>query len=379
MAFKIWVGKRESDILTYKYFNISITFWGSNTNNNHSFCTTERLKDNYDNDFSQYVLKYLLLYISKYKSLNLEIHFYNNSFAYKLINLVPSLKKYIVNINSQRVYDIVRHKTLSRVWLQNTVNVPQFAYLSKDECKYEKLLNIFPYYSKFIIQKSISGGGNGTYLIYAENWKDVICNLDKDDVFLVSPYYEDNISLSCHLIIDNKKVTVFPVSKQLLRFEDNKLYYCGNKYLDNDNTLTINLKKVATTVGNKLMNIGYRGICGLDFIFSNSKLLLIEINPRYLGSSYLINAELKKRNLPSLFELNEIAFNDCINEDVAKKIDIMEASYESHTCVYHENLTNTLTEYPQNVYLFLDGLPNAFNYEDGVYLYRYLKENKVLL
>ena len=333
MTFKIWVGKRESDILTYKYFDVSITFWGSNVNNNHAFCTTERLRDNYGDDFSQYVLKNLLLYISKYQGVNIAIHFYNNSFAYKLVNLYPPLKNYVVNINSQKIYSILRHKTLSRVWLQNTVNVPQFAYLSKDECMYKKLLNKFPHYNKFIVQKSISGGGNGTYLIYADNWEEVICNLDVNDVFLVSPYYEDNISLSCHLIIDNKKVTVFPVSKQLLRFEDNKLYYCGNEYLNNDDSLAINLKKVATIVGNRLMRIGYRGICGLDFIFSDNKILLIEINPRYQGSSYLINAELKKRNLPSLFELNEIAFNNCINENITKSIDNMESSYESHTHV----------------------------------------------
>lgn len=137
MALKIWVGKRESDILTYKYFNVSITFWGSNTDNNHSFCTTERLLDNYDNDFAQYVLKLLVDYISQDKNKDIQIHFYNNSFAYKLINLEPFLKKYIVNRNSQRLFDIIRHKTLSRVWLQNTIEVPPFTYLSRSECDYD--------------------------------------------------------------------------------------------------------------------------------------------------------------------------------------------------------------------------------------------------
>ncbi len=224
MATKIWVGKRESDILTYNFFDVSITFWGSNLNNNHSFCTTERIKDNYGKSFTEYVLKLLSEYIFADK--NTEIHFYNNMFAYKLIGLEPSLKNYIVNINSRRTYDIARHKTLSRVWLQNTVDVPSYAYLSKYECQYNNLINKFPSFKKFIIQKSLSGGGEGTYLLCVDNCKQIISNLDVDDVYLVSPYYEKSISLSCHLLIDSKGITVFPVSKQLLRYEDNKIAYC---------------------------------------------------------------------------------------------------------------------------------------------------------
>lgn len=71
----------------------------------------------------------LIKYISLDK--NTEIHFYNNEFAYKLMNLEPLLEKYIVNINSKRILDITHHKTLSRVWLQNTIDVPDFACLSK--------------------------------------------------------------------------------------------------------------------------------------------------------------------------------------------------------------------------------------------------------
>ena len=118
MPTKIWIGKRESDIMTYEYFDMSITFWGSNTGNNYSFCTTNRIKDNYDNAFTQFVLKKLDCYFNQYNKPDIEIHFYNNSFAYKLISINPLLKKYIVNMNSQRIFNIVRHKTLSRVWLQ---------------------------------------------------------------------------------------------------------------------------------------------------------------------------------------------------------------------------------------------------------------------
>lgn len=369
----MWVGKRESDILTYKYFDISITFWGSNQNNNFSFCTTKRSKDNYNKDFAKYVIKILLKYIWENKEKNIEIHFYNNSFAYKLIEMEPSLEKYIININPKQIFDIVRHKTLSRVWLQNTVAVPQFTYLSKAECDYNTLLKIFPSYDNFVIQKSISGGGNGTYLVNQRNWQDVVHNLNNYDVYLISPYYNENISLSCHLIIDDKKVIVFPISIQLLKYENNKISYCGNRYIPNNDVISEKSRKLATDIGKRLMCSGYRGICGLDLIFSNNELMLIEINPRYQGSSYLINAELKEANLPSLFELNKMAFNGCICKEFMEKIEEMEISLQTNTCFYTDSSTKPII-YPRDVCLYLDGVQDSCEYEEGVYLYRYLKK-----
>lgn len=365
---KIWVGKRESDILTYKYFDISITFWGSNINTNHSFCTFERLKSSYRDDFSRYTLRLLIHYITQNKEV--EIHFYNNLFAYKLINLEPTLKNYVVNKNSQTIFDIMRHKTLSRMWLQNTVEVPPFVYLSKKELDYKKLVKKF-YYKKFILQKSISSGGNGTYLLCADNWQNIVDNLG-DDIFLVSPYYEENISLSCHLIIDAKNVVVFPILEQVLQYENNKMIYCGNKPLVNE-TLSTDTKKLAFIIGHRLMETEYRGICGLDFIFSNNKIMLIELNPRYLGSSYLINAELRRINLPSLFEMNTMAFNGYIKKSIFEKIDNMKVIYESY--VYKKGASNNaITNHSSNTILYMDGFQNSCKCEDDVYLYRCLRK-----
>ncbi len=372
MAIKIWVGKRESDILTYQYFDVSITFFGSNTNNNHSFCISNRIKPNYNKKFTEFVRHLLIKYISSDE--NIEIHFYNNEFAYKLISLEPLLKKYIVNINSKRLLDITRHKTLSRVWLQNTIDVPNFACLSKNECHYKQLICKYPSYNKFIVQKNISGGGEGTYLVDKYNCERVLSNLVADDIYLVSPYYESNISLSCHLLIDYKRVTVFPISQQLLSYDNNKIAYRGNKYLDNNDTLAIQVKNKAIDVGKRLMEIHYRGICGLDFIFTKNSILLIEINPRYQGSSYLLNAVLKMHNLPSLFELNSICFaGNGISNDITSQIEKMQVPFESYTSVYKTGESIDIKNYPQNVLLFLDGLSNAKEYENGVYLYRYLK------
>ena len=213
-----------------------------------------------------------------------------------------------------------------------------------------------------------------TYLIDKHNCEIILSNLAANDIYLISPYYENNISLSCHLLIDNKKVTVFPISQQLLNYDNNKIAYCGNKYLDNNNELAIQVKNKAINVGKRLMEINYRGICGLDFIFTQNNILLIEINPRYQGSSYLLNAVLNIYNLPSLFELNSICFSaNYINNDITSQIDKMSVSFESYTSIYKMGGYNDIKNLPKNVLLFLDGLSNANKFEDEVYLYRYLK------
>ena len=367
---KIWVGKRESDILTYNYFDKSVTFWGSNTKGNKAYCTVNRLKDNYGNEFSQFVLNCILEYIEQFG--DIEIHFYNNSLAYKLIYLAPYLKQNIVNINSQHSFELTRHKTLSRLWLQNTVDVPSFAYLSNDECTYDNLIKKFPGYTEFVIQKSISGGGNGTYLFTQYNYEEVTKNLSNDTAFLVSPYYNNSVSLSCHVIIDENNVIVFPISKQLLSYEGHKISYCGSSFSDDNVSLSTLAKDTAKKVAYRLQRVGYRGIGGFDFIYTNNQILLIEINPRYQGSSYLINLSLKNNNLPSLFELNSVAFNGTIEDDVIQKISNMKINYETHSYFYNAEQQNKLPIYPNNALVFMDGLHMAEKYSNGVYLYRYL-------
>ena len=57
---KIWIGRRESDIFTYKnkVFDYSITFYGSNDQlRNYAFCTQKRTTANYSKDFYIFVNK----------------------------------------------------------------------------------------------------------------------------------------------------------------------------------------------------------------------------------------------------------------------------------------------------------------------------------
>lgn len=372
--YRIWVGKRESDIQTYDYFDYSITFYGSNNGNNKSFCVKNRINSSYSHAFCNFVVEN----IKKINSYNekLEIHFYNNVFAHKIINECPEFEKFIVNLNPLSVLNTLRHKTLSRLWLNNCTDTPAFCLLSKKECVISNLKNKFGHkYNAFIIQKNYSGGGTGTYLIDNDNEDKIINELDEVELYLVSPFYFPNQSFSCHIFIDNEKCIVLPVSKQKLFIENSKMEYIGNTYINSKSEISNNIKQSAMKICKKLQSIKYRGICGFDFILTNDCILLIEINPRYQGSSFVINAALKENNLPSLFELNEMCFKNGIPDHIAAQISVLQIKYENTTLYYQNtcdiNEANRLIKDKGKV-VFLDGFSDACKFQKGSYLLRYI-------
>lgn len=363
---KIWIGKRESDIETYPYFDYSITFWGSNNGTNYSFCGQHRRNSNYSPEFTQYVIEKLRTLVND-NSDEYQIYFYNNSFAYKLIDIDKSLKPYIKNINSVYIHNLLRHKTLSRLWLSNSVDVPAFVSLSRHECKYENFRKIFPDFERFVLQENYSGGGEGTFIISPININNVLQKLSEHKTYLISPYFENNTSISCTLMIDSHSSTIFPVAQQLLLIDDN-IKYCGNRYYDNYENIAKMVKINAQKVGDAIRNMGYRGICGLDWIYTNKKLMLIEVNPRYQGSSFAINEALRRNGIPSLFELNNYCFISEIPKHTKNSIHNLSIQFENH-CVFYGR-TNTRNK--SGDMLFLDGYNESDTFDKNVYLYRYI-------
>ncbi|MCI6254022.1 ATP-grasp domain-containing protein [Eubacterium coprostanoligenes] len=371
---KIWVGKRESDILTYNYFDYSITFYGSNVGNNKSFCIQHRINSSYSQDYISFILKNLKEILSDKK--NYEIHFYNNVLAYKVVNLFPEIEKYIVNLNALSVLNSLRHKTLSRLWLCNCIDTPAFCLLSKKECTISNLKKKFgSQYTSFVIQKNYSAGGTGTYLMCDNNQYEIADKLDEIELYLASPFYHPNQSYSCHAMIDNEKCVIFPISRQNFYTENNKLEYIGNTYIDIHSKLSVNIKNSATKICKKLQSIGYRGICGFDFISTNHRILLVEINPRYQGSSFVINASLHDNRLPSLFELNNMCFTNGIPNEFAFRIENLKIKYYNSSLNYQNASDIKKAKYiidsSENI-IFLDGFLSAKSFEKGSYLLRYI-------
>ena len=375
--YKVWIGNRESEILTYNIFDESITFYGSNKLNNSSFDCQKRVPSNYGNEFKLFVIEKIQNIIARYT--DVEFHFYNPKFAHKIISTIPWLSKYFVNINTYETLKWITSKTFVREWMSNSIVVPPYALLSKKECNISNLQSIFGQYDNFIVQKDISGGGEGTFLFNANSETEINSILSDYGLLLISPYLSPKISICCHMLIDGFKPYVFPFGIQKSKIIDNKLIYKGTNYFDGisiKNDLLDSARNMAIAVGNNLKNINYRGICGLDFIIYNSKIYFIEVNARYLGSSFLINKALKEQELPSLFELNSMCFKSQIPNNLLDNYKVKYASNtEKSNCTLEKEAITDMIKKQRLIHeseIYYDGLENTEHIESNTYLFREL-------
>lgn len=372
MSIKVWVGRYESDVLTYNQnpFDYSITYYGSNKKNNFAYSTKMRWIAKYDNDFADFMNSALTNICQKD---DIEIFFYSNDPKNVLLSKYPNYTKYCRNCNDNKLIDWLNNKTYTRLWLDNIVEVPKYTLLSKYECTYNHLHAIFPDFDEFIIQKNYSSGGEGTYRLTQQNESSIIEKLSLTEPYLVSAYYKNTFSLCCHVIIAKDNNIIFPLGQQLLSPANHRISYEGTDY-----SFFKNLNKVSTNncmefiekISNLLSQNGYRGICGYDFLLINNKPILIEINPRFMGSSYLINHVLAENEIPSLFTLNTMAFQNNPSIQKYKRIIMnMDINYYTKTIRNFEGKDNIKP--PKRKWLFTDGLTENMQLDSDVYLYRF--------
>lgn len=374
--YKVWIGNRESEIITYNIFDESITYYGSNKMKNHSFSNDIRTVNSYNFEFKEFVVREIRKIIHIHS--DAEFHFYNPMFAHKILKTNEDLRCYFFNINSYETLKWITSKTFVRNWLSNTTLTPSYALLSKYECEMENLESMFPTFHNFIIQKDISGGGEGTYLLTNSSKNEVFAELNEGALYLVSPYYSPKISACCHMLIGNDDIAVFPFGIQASEIYNNKILYKGTSYKENNIIEKKHEQKLfenAVMIGRRLQQIGYRGICGLDFIIYNDMVIFIEINARYLGSTFLVNKALQEQNLPSVFQLNSKCFNDKIgifcNKIRTLKIECYSNTVKSKMSIDEFDIKKLIeNKSSKATFIYYDGLENAKQTVNNAYLYR---------
>jgi len=228
---RIWIGRRESDVLTYKplYFDYSITLYGSNNLiNNFSFIIENRFNSDYSTEFIEFV-KNKIEYILSKENDDFELYFYSSYSKEKLINTYPEFTIHCKNCNEISIIDWLDNKTYTRLWLSNTVDTPEFKLLSKEECRYDTLINTFKENNEFVLQINYSDGGEGTYKLNHKNIE-TYNSLSNTNPYLVSPYYYPSISACCHVIIGNNETVIFPIGEQIISNYNDHLSYSGTRY-----------------------------------------------------------------------------------------------------------------------------------------------------
>ncbi len=324
-----WVGKYESDIEHCAFFNGSITYYGSNQGNNYAFCKNDiRISSKYTDEYKHFVIYMIEKLISK--NINCKFMFYNQSLAHDIIACHPTYLSHVVGLNNSFVINSLNNKLYNRLWISNIIDTIPVKVFSKNECSYKNIKKAFPKYSSFIVQKNISSGGKGTYLLSSDNEKNILAELENNELYIVSPYISNMYSINIHVCISDIDTIQFPISLQLSKEVNNKILFCGSDYIAArkiESEIKNRINSTVEKICKMLQSFGYRGILGIDLMVNSQHIYFIEINPRFQGSSLPLSKSLVNAHLPSLYEIHLDAFSNKISNKIKGKINNLEVNY----------------------------------------------------
>lgn len=374
----MWIGKYKSDIsYTKNYFDGSITYYGDGLDQN-IYCCSKHTRNYNKEIFIDFIIENIKKRIDKYNFV-----FYNQSYAYEVIKLYPKCKAHIININSKELINWLSNKTLVRLWVKNIVNVPPFCAVSGAECIYSNLKSLFPQNNNFVVQDNFSSGGLGSFIIKNES-ETGLGILKPHDIYLVSPLLENSFSVNLHMLIGKYDQIIFPASIQVIEPNKSPFIFRGSDFIEAkkiSKNIMNKLHNCTKKIGEKLSDMGFKGVCGLDFIIQSSEIYFIEINPRFQGSSFLINRSLMEKNLPSLYELNERVFCDESLYIQKKELENLSINYsyykiKCNNTIPRQFILDFLSDPDIDTY-FMDGF-NLETSQNNGYIFRFTSKRNIV-
>lgn len=380
----IWVGHREGEIFkTNNFFERSITSWGSGKNDNISYSAvygTRNIDNKLRNEFIAAKLKELLL------DKDYKVMFYASTLAYSLLKKYPEFKELFVCLNSKNVLELLNNKITTRLWMSNHLPVLKFILCSGADCQFKKLKSFFPGHTSFVIQEANSSGGLGTFLVTYENHEDVLQKLNKDVFYLISYFAAPSFSINDHILITGNNIVIFPPSLQIIENCQSHLIYSGADYISYRYIKENHKEKVyhfSKKIGHLLQKIGYRGICGIDYLVYNDEVYFVEINPRFQASTLLLNIALDEAGLPCMQELQLDAFSGRKPVPL-KRIEQLRVNYSLYR--YRKESQDVSRQYldkfsllsqsDETKFLLYDGFAEDV-YPDNTYLYQVVWERHI--
>ena len=227
----------------------------------------------------------------------------HNPKVFSKCNLPENIK--MMCKNDDYLLEILDDKIRTREMLKSVI--PMLGYQNITG-KVLKNMNFDDLDKSLVIQLSYGSGGSKTYLYNKLTKKQIKPLILEEEIYSVSEYQEDNIPYNIHCIIGENQIELLSPSEQDLEITD-KIEYIGSFFVITlPNKVKEKMIKYSMQICEKLQQLGYRGVLGIDWIFANDELYFIEINPRFQGSTRQVDLLLKKSSLPSIFELNYMAF-----------------------------------------------------------------------
>lgn len=306
-----WIGIQESEIYQVTgLFSGSITIFGSGKNGNYAFDKKYNLRYNYNMDSSEW-LEFVKIsaaqIVRQYPDCSFLLYYPMDVTQYDKI-----VTDRVIAINDFQKLDLLDNKFTCREWFGNDVpSIPnEICYGEKITSEYSVRLESG---QEFVVQGEYSCGGSDTWLLSNESHKYVFPRIEKDKNYSISPYLENSISLNVHIIVYANQLVILPASVQIIMLKECSFEYQGADFLtyyNLPNKIKDKVQEYAQIIGERLRRIGYRGICGIDFIATQSEVYFSEINPRFQSSSFILNFALNENGYQfSLQHLHIDAFS----------------------------------------------------------------------
>jgi hypothetical protein len=366
----VWVGVRFSDIEKDDLFDCAIVIFGHDTKAFSYSANDTRTNHNIpNNDLDCFIVEKMTQLISEND--NVRFMFYNQSNAYKMPEEIIA---HSVCLNDKNVLKHIDDKAMARLWLGDSGNLLPYYTDDSKSLTYECMQTRFPHYSKYILQKTNSSGGEGTFLIAS---KSELEQLSLEGNYLVSPYLENSIAINGHIVVYNSSTLIFPMSIQLVIInEKRQLVYRGGDFIAYkhiEKSIRIEAERQIKGIAEKLRSDGYRGVAGVDLLVYNNQVYFMEINPRFQASSALINRTLRLKNMPSLQKIN---LNSFIADEPEFALDGFDVHYSSFAYLIGDMNTQHIfsrfqkSEQINNIDIDVDGYMSHFDKDTGAYAYR---------
>lgn len=302
----IWIEPRESD--TY-YSNVpffrSVTYNGDAVTAPHAFTNQINTRINQYNsnmwNLPRFLREELLSYVGHP---DVQFMFYNPLQSYMLGEQYLSQS---ICCSPRHAIEVIRHKGKMRSIASEYINVVPFVHFSG---------NIFPQIAfkeksdgTYILQKVISSGGYETRKMSLDECTKYTSENSSEQEYILSPYLTNAVPINVHMVIFDDDCIVFPPSLQILQESHRHFIYIGADFHTNfTSNIYGEIINSSQKIADCMRNMGYRGVCGIDYMLTQSKLLFLEVNARFQSSTFLLNRLLLKEQLPSVHELNIMAF-----------------------------------------------------------------------
>lgn len=361
-----WVGPRESDIWGLdSLFSGSITLYGSDTGGNCSYCGTHGLRINHNVDHpasSAFILERQMELIRQYP--DCQFMSYNPNYTHGAPEAVAS---HSICLNRKSLLEMLDNKRSFRAFARDMVPMLESQVRRGRECTYAALQGsgLWTDSETYIIQEAVSSGGQGTFYLGRDNEAEVLNALSPEREYLVSGFIASNIPLNLHAVIYDEDSLLFPGSIQVIVPSGQRLLYRGADF-PACQALPGEIRKAFLSAVRPLCEAvraaGYRGVLGVDGIWTRRGIFLLEVNNRFQGSTHLLNRALLEAGLPSVQECTMAAFrHESVSPELRERVEAVSVPYSSFTQIYEDGgahgryLLNRAGEKNAPFELLLDG------------------------